>query len=141
MISGGTGMMSGEPVPEDEHLETWISRTLAQYANISSADKEGAKRREEARTEIAKGLDRIFEIRQTRRMDELKELESRVQKLRQTLETRATMKNDILKSRMDYLLREAEGLGWGDGIPAPRRSAPTGAGGGILIDEFNIQTK
>lgn len=135
---GSAGIRSGETVPEDEHLETWISRALVEFSKLSPDDNDSAKRRVELRAEIAKGLDRIFEIRQTRRMDELKELESRVQKLRQTLETRATMKDDILKSRMDYLLREAEGLGWGDGIPAPRRSGPTGVGGG---DEFNIRTK
>ena len=78
--------------------------------------------------QIAKALDRIFDIRQERRMEELENLEQRVQKLRGTLETREKLKSDILKNRLDYLIREADGLGWGDGLPAPGRSAPTGMG-------------
>ena len=61
-------------------------------------------------------------------MEELENLEQRVQKLRGTLETREKLKSDILKNRLDYLIREADGLGWGDGLPAPGRSAPTGMG-------------
>jgi hypothetical protein len=56
----------------------------------------------------------------------LETLEQRVQKLRGTLETREKLKSEILKNRLDYLIREADGLGWGDGLPAPGRSAPTG---------------
>jgi hypothetical protein len=118
----GSGMMSA-PVSEDEHLETWVSRALADYAR-----NEDQNTRKQQRDEIAKALDRIFDIRQERRMEELETLEERVQKLRGTLETREKLKSDILKNRLDYLIREADGLGWGDGLPAPGRSAPTGMG-------------
>ena len=120
----GTGTMSGS-VAEDEHLETWVSQALAVYAKTDDQDA-----RKEQREEIAKALDRIFDVRHDRRMQELETLELRVQKLRATLETREKLKSDILKDRMEYLIREADGLGWGDGIPAPGRSAPTGFGNG-----------
>ena len=108
-------------VPEDEHLETWISRALAIYAQTDDQESR-AKQREE----IAKGLNTIFDIRQQQRVNELRELEARVQKLKVTLDQRAATKTEILKTRLDYLIREADGLGWGDGIPAPKRSGVTG---------------
>lgn len=110
-------------VPEDEHLETWVSQALAQYSKT-----EDQKARKKQRDEIARALDRIFDIRQDRRMSELASLEQRVQKLRGTLETREKLKPEILKNRLEYLVREADGLGWGDGVPAPGRSAPSGIG-------------
>lgn len=112
-------------VPEDEHLESWVSQALSNYAQTEDQDT-----RAKQRDEIAKGLDQIFDIRQEHRVNELKALEARVQKLRATLDQRATSKNEILKNRLDYLLREADGLGWGDGIPAPRRSGVPGAAAG-----------
>ena len=108
-------------VPEDEQFDAWVSQALSTYAQTEDQDA-----RAKQRDEIAKGLDQIFDIRQEHRVNELKALEARVQKLRATLDQRATSKNEILKNRLDYLLREADGLGWGDGIPAPRRSGTTG---------------
>jgi hypothetical protein len=122
-MSGMGGSGTSIAVPEDEHLETWVSKALAEYAKTE--DKNDRTKRQD---EIAKALDRIFDIRQQRRIQELEALEQRVQKLRVTLETREKLKADILKNRMDYLIREADGLGWGDGLPAPGRSAPTGIG-------------
>lgn len=116
-------------VPEDEHLESWVSQALSNYAQTEDQDA-----RAKQRDEIAKGLDQIFDIRQEQRVNELKALEARVQKLRATLDQRATSKNEILKNRLDYLLREADGLGWGDGIPAPRRVGLTGAASAETFD-------
>ena len=115
--------MTSVHVSEDEHLETWVNQAIADYAKT-----EDQNARKQQREQIAKALDRIFDIRQERRMEELETLEHRVQKLRGTLETREKLKSDILKNRLDYLIREADGLGWGDGLPAPGRSAPTGMG-------------
>ena len=120
MAGGGSSSMA---VSEDEHLETWVNQAIADYAKTEDQDA-----RKQQREQIAKALDRIFDIRQERRMEELETLEQRVQKLRGTLETREKLKSDILKNRLDYLIREADGLGWGDGLPAPGRSAPTGMG-------------
>ena len=122
MMGGGGGTMS-VPVSEDEHLETWVNQAIADYARTEDQDA-----RKQQREQIAKALDRIFDIRQERRMEELETLEQRVQKLRGTLETREKLKSDILKNRLDYLIREADGLGWGDGLPAAGRSVPTGIG-------------
>lgn len=112
----------GQEVPEDENLETWVSTTLSAYAN-----SEDETYRKQSRDEIGKALEKIFQIRQDRQMEDLKALEARVQKLRVNLETRDKSKADILAHRLDSLLREADGIGWGDGIPAPKRSLPTAA--------------
>jgi hypothetical protein len=127
MASSGSssGMMSGAPLSEDDQLELSVSQALADYA--ATEDKNARKQQHD---DIAKALDRIFDIRQQRRMEELETLEQRVQKLRTTLETREKLKADILKNRLDYLIREVDGLGWGDGVPAADRSSSSGAGGG-----------
>ena len=109
-------------VSEDDQLEAWVTQALSTYAQTEDQDA-----RAKQRDEIAKGLNEIFDIRQEQRVNELKALEARVQKLRATLDQRAASKNEILKNRLDYLLREADGLGWGDGIPAPRRLGLPGA--------------
>lgn len=115
-------MMEGAiNVPEEEHLESWVSRALGIYAQTDDQESR-AKQREE----IAKGLDKIFDLRQQQRVNDLRELEARVQKLKTTLDQRAKSKSEIVKKRLDYLIHEADGLGWGDGIPAPKRSGQTG---------------
>ncbi len=108
-------------VPEEEHLETWVSRALSIYAQTDDEES-----RVQQREEIAKGLTTIFELRHQQRVKELRELEARVQKLKFTLDQRAASKSEIVKKRLDYLIHEADGLGWGDGIPAPKRSGLTG---------------
>lgn len=116
-------MIDGETdVPEEEHLETWVSRALTIYAQTDDEES-----RLKQREEITKGLNKIFDLRHQQRVKELRELEARVQKLKSTLDQRAASKTDIVKKRLDYLIREADGLGWGDGIPAPKRSGLTGA--------------
>lgn len=126
-FSGGRAVFNDElfgtapNVPDDEHMESWVRRALSIYAQTEDQDS-----RAKQRDEIAKGLDTIFDIRQEQRVKELHELEARVQKLKATLDQRAASKADILKNRLDYLLREADGLGWGDGIPAPKRFGVTG---------------
>jgi hypothetical protein len=119
---GGGVLFEGEKdVPEDEHLETWVSRALSIYAQTDDQES-----RTKQRDEISKGLDKIFDLRQQQRVKELHDLEARVQKLKVTLDQRAASKAEILKNRLDYLIREADGLGWGDGIPTPKRFGVTG---------------
>lgn len=55
-----------------------------------------------------------FDERQKVRENQLKELEERVKKLRDQLDKRQQAKDQIIQSRYDDLLRNAEGLGWGD---------------------------
>jgi hypothetical protein len=130
--SGFPGMMSGAQLSEDDQLELSVSQALAEYA--ATEDKNARKQQH---NDIAKALDRIFDIRQERRMQELETLEQRVQKLRATLETREKLKSEILKNRLDYLTREVDGLGWGDGVPAADRSNSSGAGGSSFGGSFS----
>jgi hypothetical protein len=110
---------------EDEELEAWVGQALDDYAKT-----EDQNARKKQKGDISKALDRIFAIRQDRRMQELETLEQRVQKLRGTLETREKLKSEILKNRLDYLIREADGLGWGDGLPASGQSGGYGGTSG-----------
>jgi hypothetical protein len=116
MMGGGGGMAFSE----DSVLEGEIQRLVTHYAQLDDAEQ-----KQSVEQEVANRLQRIFELRQHRRMTELLALEQRVQRLRTTLESREEMKSEIIKNRLESLLREAEGLGWGDevtrndGVPGP----------------------
>jgi hypothetical protein len=95
--------------------------------DTASAIKEWAQAKEEsarsiAREKLASALAQQFDDRQKRREQEIADIEARLQKLRETLRKRADAKQTIVSSRLEQLLREAEGLGWGDGESARYRA-------------------
>ncbi len=122
-MGGLGGMMMGGAMNEDAEQETATNHLLAVYIQSEDAEERSA-----VRSELSKVFEQIFELRQQRRMQELQELESRVRKFRGTLEAREQQKAEIVKSRLEYVLREADGLGWGDGAPS---GAASGLGGGL----------
>ena len=102
-------------------LEGHVREAVDQIAKAQDDNQKG-----KLKEEIAKLLDRQFEVRQKVREEELAELEKKIGQLRLQVNKRREKKGDIIAHRMDQLLREAEGLGWGDGDPSlqpPRVSA------------------
>lgn len=95
---------------EDAELELEVENLTAMYA-----ETEEAEAREQLRTQIAGVLGQIFDARHRRRLQELEALESRVSKFRSIIEARQAQKSEIIKGRLDTIVREADGLGWGDG--------------------------
>jgi hypothetical protein len=59
-----------------------------------------------------------FDLRQERREQELKQLEEQLKRLRTLHQRRAQEKDRIVRDRVQQLVRESEGLGWGSG-PSP----------------------
>ncbi len=79
--------------------------------------------------ELTKIVSEQFDIRQSFRESELKEVEEHVRKLRELHQRRAMEKDQIVRDRVRQLLRDVEGLGWGDddhlAAPSPRlRQSP-----------------
>ena len=67
--------------------------------------------------ELTKVVSDQFDLRQESRERELKELEEHVRKLRELHQRRAKEKDQIVRDRVRQLLRDVDGLGWGDDGP------------------------
>lgn len=112
---GGEGMsdeMQGL-MQQDGEIEAQVQATVAEYSgsDLDSSDRD-AKR--QALTEL---LEKQFDARQQRRELEIKQIEERVKKLREALDKRTSAKQKIIERRLNDLLTDAEGLGWGDAAP------------------------
>jgi hypothetical protein len=99
-----------------------VRTLLAWYAEATDE-----KVRIESKAAMAKLLEQQFDARQKACEAELVPLEAQVKRLRELLQKRQQARQEIVKSRLDQLLREAEGLGW----PAPMGpGGPMGPYGG-----------
>lgn len=78
-----------------------------------------AEERADAEKQIAEAVAKQFEIRQALRESQLVELEQQVKRLRTIHAERANQRDRIVSDRVQQLLREADGLGWGDAGDAP----------------------
>ena len=85
------------------------TRKLAEeYANAKGEDEKS-----EARKKLTDLLGRQFDEHIKRQQKELKELEKQIMTLRSLIKKRVDAKSSIVDRRIDQLLLDAEGLGWG----------------------------
>ena len=77
-------------------------------------DTEDEKERGQILDELTKVVAAHFEIRQQFRERELKQLEEQVKKLRELQQQRAKEKDQIVRDRVRQLIRDVDGLGWGN---------------------------
>jgi hypothetical protein len=75
--------------------------------------------REKAQDEIRAALKEAFESRLTAHEQQIQELELEVKRLREQLERRREKQDEIVDFRLQQVLREAQGLGWGTDNFAP----------------------
>lgn len=108
MEIAGPRPLEMEARTRDAQIDNAIRRVLANWERVEDA---GA--RDRAKQRLRGLLDEQFELRQEGRSRELKELEERVAALRELHEKRAAAKEEIVARRLDQLLLDAEGLGWG----------------------------
>jgi hypothetical protein len=87
-------------------------RTRKLLSDYSRTDDE--KGRAKVLEDLTKVVSEQFEVRQESRERELKEVEEHVRKLRELHQRRATEKDQIVRDRVRQLLRDVDGLGWGD---------------------------
>jgi hypothetical protein len=89
------------------HGETTQS-LIAKYKGFSDL-----RDREELRAQLMKVISEHFETRQQMRARELEELEAQIRHLRALHDRRQKEKDQIIGDRLQRLLRDADGLGWG----------------------------
>ena len=92
-----------------QRLNANIQMMVAQYKKLDDP-----KRRDHAFEIITKLTAQQFEAYQKQREEELNALEAKVQKLRELHARREKEKKDIIGDRVRGLLRNADGLGWGE---------------------------
>ena len=95
--------------PADDNREGRTRKLLSDYSRTDD-EKERAK----VLDELTKVVSEQFEHRQESRERELKEVEEHMRKLRELHTRRAKEKDQIVRDRVRQLLRDVDGLGWGD---------------------------
>jgi hypothetical protein len=94
----------------DHEQEQATRQLLDQYRGAESAGD-----RSDILEKLSAAVRDQFEVRQQIREKELEALEVRVRKLRELHEKRQDARAEIVEQRVEQLVREAEGLGWGSG--------------------------
>ena len=90
-----------------------LDREVSRLTTLLSLTRDDQKKGEIS-AQIESVLVQQFELRQQSREQELKGLEERVRKLRESFSKRQNAKAEIVKHRLEAIQRDAEGLGWGE---------------------------
>jgi hypothetical protein len=94
--------------PREAQLNLKITEIIQKY---TTAKDEEAKRA--ARDQLSTALGELFDLRQKQREDEIKHIEDRVAKLRETLKKRESKRQELIEHHLTTIIQDAEGLGWG----------------------------
>lgn len=96
---------------QDKKHESQTRALLFQYRETNdSVDRRKLKEK------LKSVLGGQFDTRQSMQELELIRVEQRIQKLREQLELRKQERANIVRTRLEQLIREAEGLGWGSSL-------------------------
>ena len=68
--------------------------------------------RSKIKEDLSQILEKQFDLRQKRHLDEIKSLEAKVKKLKELVDKRQENRREIVSKRLDQILSDAEGLGW-----------------------------
>jgi hypothetical protein len=113
------------PTSRDAELNGKVQEALNKYTAAKDYDAKQA-----ARKQLQGTLTELFDARQKEREEEIKQIEERVAKLRETLKKRESMRSELIEHHLTTLIQDAEGLGWGsDTGPGARAVIRTGPGG------------
>jgi hypothetical protein len=113
----GPGMMPGGNFGAGASRQQ-VSQLAHQYVKAT-----GEKEKRDIRTKLSEELGRQFDQLAERQQKELEDLEKQVADLRALLKKRRDARDSIIDRRLDQLVQEAEGLGWGTPGSAPRPQA------------------
>jgi len=97
--------------------ELQVAKLLREFQNADESDRKDIV--DQINVEVLKQ----FELRQAAREKELEELEEQLAKLKEKHQKRESMKDEIISARVNDLLNNLQGLGWGS-EPMPMSSSP-----------------
>jgi hypothetical protein len=115
----GKKLVAGEPQAADPETAKLMKSDHAlseQILALASRLKEVTDRDdlEEAEKKLLDLVTNQFEVRQSLRERQLAQLEAQLKRLRAVHEQREDQKDRIIEDRVEQLVREAQGLGWGE---------------------------
>ena len=84
------------------------SDQLAKKLGEAKSDSDRGKIKEE----LGQVLEKQFDLRQKRHLDEIKSLEDKIKKLKELVEKRQENRREIVANRLDQIMRDSMGLGW-----------------------------
>ena len=100
------------PETVDEGALAEQARTLAEYLVQTQGQPDPQDARTRYHQIIVVNLETLFDRRQQRYNEEVAQLEAKVRSLKSLIEKRQQSRNEIIETRLQQLMREAEGLGW-----------------------------
>ncbi len=95
--------------PQQVEAEVAIRKDLKKLQGKLSEEQTEATRKS-----LIKNVALLFDAKQKQRLRELDEMEKELKRLRTVHERRETEKDKIVSDRVQQLIRETQGLGWGD---------------------------
>jgi hypothetical protein len=109
------GMMPSGMISEDVQAEQRLSYETRQIMEMYS-NSEDESEKQKLMGKLAETVEQHFDLRQAIREKEIKALEAQVKKLRELHDRRNSERDRIVSDRVDLLLRDASGLGWGENV-------------------------
>jgi hypothetical protein len=88
--------------------DRYVQKMVNTWKETKEADK-----RETIEKSLRDALNKEFAVRLAAHEQEVKDLEEKVRQLRERLALRKEKQDEIVDNRMQQLLRDAQGLGWG----------------------------
>lgn len=101
-----------------------VDRTLNSIAELYKHTKNRPSQRDELEACAQKMASILFKIQQLRRKAELESIEKRVVKLRDTLEKREKLSEQIISSKVNQVLGIVDGFGWDMAPPLQAYNTP-----------------
>jgi hypothetical protein len=97
----------------DSSLEKGSQQVAELIERYQSTDQDNVAERRRIRSALLALLNQQFDAHQRVRDKQIEELQQRLDELRQLQSRRQEARDQIVRSHLDHLLRNAEGLGWG----------------------------
>jgi hypothetical protein len=133
--ASGSGAMGPGMMPPAYYSEAQLAELRLGQQAVGLLQQYSAQTDAKAKTEIKKALREVlisqFELQHQRRDEELKKIEQRLADLKSKLSKRGEVKNTIVDRRLEQLVSDVEGLGWGaDDVPQDLFSSDFGSSSG-----------
>jgi hypothetical protein len=100
--------VASNPVSNEEMELSRQTEELARKLGEATPETDKGK----IKSQLKEVLEKQFDLRQKRHLDEIKSLEAKVKKLKDLVEKRQENRGEIVAKRIDQILSDAEGLGW-----------------------------
>ncbi len=99
-------MNSGENLKKEKELEIDAELLALKIKNEDGSTQQKLK------GELAGVLNQLFEIKEKRKETEIKQLEKRLQELKESIQARKQNKNEIVQRRIQEMLGDSRYLRW-----------------------------